>query len=200
MAACHFLKFTSDLEQQFQVVIQSVFGFFTLANYQRLLLSFWRMLWAGISLMPYHYHLMWCSLVEVWTVIFWVTWGKKREGEKKWNASLTVEQLSVTANHARRTSNMKSDYIEVKLLQHGNFAAALVLRSQTPWNMTMWLLFISSTRRQGRAPLCLNPPNEEMHYDVISFGSCRKAAVDNRAVWVAWFICVVTCDLCFRES
>lgn len=124
---------------------------------------------------------------------------RERENSEK-KASLNEKQLSVTANHARKTSNMKSNYIEVKLPQHSNFAATLVHCSQTPRYVTMWLLFGSSTRRQGRAPLCLNPPNEEMHYDVISFGSCRKAAVDNRAVWVAWFICVVTCDLCFRES
>lgn len=158
----------------------------------------------------------WCDavlcLVVVWKAIFWVTWGKERERERekerdggggysaKKKASLNEKQLSVTANHARKTSNMKSNYIEVKLPQHSNFAATLVHCSQTPRYVTMWLLFGSSTRRQGRAPLCLNPPNEEMHYDVISFGSCRKAAVDNRAVWVAWFICVVTCDLCFRES
>lgn len=29
--------------------------------------------------------------------------------------------------------------------------------------------------------LCLNYPNEEMHYDVISFVSRREAAMDNRA-------------------
>lgn len=45
---------------------------------------------------------------------------------------------------------------------------------QTPRYMTLWLLFGSSTRRQGRAPLCLSPPNEEMHYDVISFGPAEK--------------------------
>lgn len=126
--------------------------------------------------------------------------GEMGGGEFRKKSSLNEKQLSVTANHARKTSNMKSNYIEVKLPQHSNFAATLVHCSQTPRYVTMWLLFGSSTRRQGRAPLCLNPPNEEMHYDVISFGSCRKAAVDNGAVWVAWFICVVTCDLCFRES
>lgn len=48
--------------------------------------------------------------------------------------------------------------------------------------MTLWLLFGSSTSGQGRAPLGLNAPNEEMHYDVISFGPAGKAAEDNRAV------------------
>lgn len=45
---------------------------------------------------------------------------------------------------------------------------------QTLRFLTLWLLFSSTTRGQGRAPLCLNPPNEEMHYDVISFGPAEK--------------------------
>lgn len=102
--------------------------------------------------------------------------GREREREKKSakNSSLNEKQLSVTANHAHKSSNMKSNYTELKLPRHGNFAAGLACCGQTPRYMTLWLLFISTTRRQGRAPLCLNPPNEEMHYDVISFGPAEK--------------------------
>lgn len=41
-----------------------------------------------------------------------------------------------------------------------------------------------------------------MHYDVISFGSCREAVIDNSSVsiMVRLCICIVTCDLCFCES
>lgn len=101
--------------------------------------------------------------------------GERERGKEiRKNSSLNEGQLSAKADHALKSSNMKSNYIELKLPQHGNFASGLACCVQTQRYMTLWLLFSSSTRRQGRVPLCLNPPNEEMHYDVISFGPVEK--------------------------
>lgn len=50
---------------------------------------------------------------------------RKRERKRKSvkNASLNEKQLSVTANHARKSSNIKSNYIELKLPRRGNFCS-----------------------------------------------------------------------------
>ena len=81
--------------------------------------------------------------------------------------------------------DMKSNYIELKLPQRGNFAAGLPRCAK---HHDTWHCGSCSARLledKGRAPLGLGAPNEEMHYDVISFGPTGKVAVDHRAVWVA---------------
>lgn len=69
------------------------------------------------------------------------------------SSSLNEKQLSVTADHACMSSNMKSNYIELKLPRHGNFAAGLASCGQTLQCMTLWLLLSLSSGGQERAPL-----------------------------------------------
>lgn len=92
------------------------------------------------------------------------------------NASPNEKQLSVAVNHARKTSNMKSNYTTSQtapawqLLQRRRCTVAKRRNGPQCGSCS-----VPSTRRPGvKLHFVSTPPNEEMHYDVISFGSRTK--------------------------
>lgn len=163
---------------------------------QGLVLSYGSVTWNGdyaTHLFPCQ--LMWCSPMSSGGVKghLWVTWEeeekkKKRETEEGRagerarelckNASPNEKQLSVAVNHARKTSNMKSNYTTSQtapawqlLRQRRRCTVAKRCGGRQYGSCS-----VPPTRRPGvKLHFVSTLPNEEMHYDVISFGSRRKS-------------------------
>lgn len=115
----------------------------------------------------------------------------KGEGEplKKCRSS-----RALTAKYVGKSSNLKSNYTENKTTPY--------------WPSCGWNILISDTvalvrppEDKGKAMLVLSNLMKRCIMMLFHLALERKENLwDCRAVWVAWFISVVTCDLCFRES